>query len=76
MYYNVFSGVLTAMKFLNLSHAQYLAVGDEKGSIHIFEVPKNLSRIQEKEFEAVESFWKREARRTVASSEREEIRFE
>mmetsp|Transcript_31475 Transcript_31475/g.45303 ORF Transcript_31475/g.45303 Transcript_31475/m.45303 type:complete len:879 (+) Transcript_31475:10-2646(+) len=62
---------ITSMEFLSsssqLSHAgarqQLLAVGDEVGTLHIFEVPRNLSRPVHKEESLMLKFLERELQR-------------
>lgn len=53
---------ITSMEFLssNNSKHQLLAVGDEQGTLHIFEVPRNLTRPVHKEDSIMLKFLERE----------------
>lgn len=55
---------ITSMEFLNssltASRYQLLAVGDDFGTLHIFEVPRNLTKAVHKESEIMMKFLERE----------------
>merc|ERR1719164_43920 len=71
---------VTAMEFLPpaslAAKQQLLAVGDKVGNLHIFEVPRTLSRSATNEKSLMEAFVAREVSRVQYVSERMEIRRE
>ncbi|KAJ3000575.1 WD repeat-containing protein 63 [Globomyces sp. JEL0801] len=60
----------TAVSFISKGAQQYIGVGDDSGTLHILETPKNLQKITKNEKAAIGAFFDREARRIVAGSER------
>ncbi len=54
---------ISSMEFLNSasnSRYQLLAVGDDLGTLHIFEVPRNLTRPVHNELQIMQKFLERE----------------
>eukprot|EP01105_Mastigella_eilhardi_P017597 TRINITY_DN4046_c0_g1_i2.p1 TRINITY_DN4046_c0_g1~~TRINITY_DN4046_c0_g1_i2.p1 ORF type:complete len:626 (+),score=151.19 TRINITY_DN4046_c0_g1_i2:900-2777(+) len=66
------SGV-TSLEFLPLkeSSSQLLAVGDQSGSVHIMDVPRNFSRSSPNEVKHMQTFVAREVERINCMEERE-----
>ncbi|KAI9002305.1 WD40-repeat-containing domain protein [Gaertneriomyces semiglobifer] len=56
------------------SHNQFIAVGDDEGTLHILEVPRNLTRPARNEKSFVASFFEREVRRLAYVRERRDFR--
>lgn len=53
---------------------QFIAAGDDEGTLHILEIPRNLIKPSKNEKAAVKSFFEREARRLQYTKERTNIR--
>ncbi|KAI9089425.1 WD40-repeat-containing domain protein [Phlyctochytrium arcticum] len=58
----------------SLTHNQFIAAGDDEGTLHILEVPRNLTRPNKNEFAFVRSFFDREVRRLGYVRSRKEFR--
>ncbi|KAJ1532402.1 WD repeat-containing protein 63, partial [Cladochytrium tenue] len=56
------------------SARQFLAVADDEGTLHVLEVPKNLSRPTKNEKHLVKAFFDRETRRMAYGAERKQYR--
>jgi hypothetical protein len=54
--------------------AGYLGVGDEKGNVHVLEVPSALCSTSERDFQLVTAFVERETKRVLYSGARTAIR--
>ena len=69
---------ITSMEFLkpslNPSKQQLLAVGDETGNLHIFDLPRSLVRSLPNEKMAMKQFLDRELKRLDYTEMRKEIR--
>ncbi|KAH6589670.1 hypothetical protein BASA61_005550 [Batrachochytrium salamandrivorans] len=53
---------------------QFLAVGDDSGTLHIIEIPKKLQRQSKNEKSVITSLFEREARRATYTHERKQVR--
>ena len=53
---------------------QFIAAGDDEGTLHIFEVPKNLTKPVRNEKVIVSNFFEREIKRIYYSQDRRKIR--
>ncbi|KAH6594814.1 hypothetical protein BASA50_006288 [Batrachochytrium salamandrivorans] len=53
---------------------QFLAVGDDSGTLHIIEIPKKLQRPSKNEKSVITSLFEREARRATYTHERKQVR--
>eukprot|EP01137_Pigoraptor_chileana_P012527 Opistho-2@64993 len=53
---------------------QFLAIGDDAGTLHILEVPRSLTRPSSNEVAAVENFFEREAKRVHYMLDRNRVR--
>jgi WD40 repeat protein len=51
-----------------------LGVGDEKGNLHVLEIPSSLSRVTERDFSNVKAFLERESRRVMYFKARSAVR--
>ncbi|KAJ3009435.1 WD repeat-containing protein 63 [Thoreauomyces humboldtii] len=58
----------------SLSHNQFIAAGDDEGTLHILEVPRNLTKPGKNEKAFVRSFFDREVRRLGYVKNRKEFR--
>jgi len=71
---------ITSMKFLTGNTAtarqQLLAVGDVAGSLHVFDVPRNLCKAVSNEKNIMQNFFNREIKRKNFSNKRQEARDE
>jgi hypothetical protein len=56
------------------SGAQFLAVGDDEGTLHILEVPKNLRRASKNELQVVRAYFDREVKRLQYAQKRKQQR--
>ncbi|KAL7754264.1 hypothetical protein RI367_000245 [Sorochytrium milnesiophthora] len=55
-------------------HQQFMAVGDDDGTLHVLEVPKTLYRAAKNELSIVRAFFDREVRRVESISDRKATR--
>ncbi|KAJ3315591.1 WD repeat-containing protein 63 [Boothiomyces sp. JEL0838] len=49
---------------------QFIAIGDDAGTLHILETPKNLQKMTKNEKSVISAYFERETKRVSASSER------
>ena len=54
---------ITSMEFLIKGNSQLLAVGDDQGTVHVLEVPRNLRRAANNEKAFAQNFFVREEQR-------------
>ena len=54
---------VTSMEFLTQGQRQLLAVGDDQGTVHVLEVPRNLRRAANNEKQFAANFFMREEKR-------------
>jgi len=54
---------VTSMEFTATANKQLLAVGDDQGTVHVMEVPRNLRRMLNNEKQFAANFFKREENR-------------
>jgi hypothetical protein len=60
---SVTSASVTSMEFLQQHNRQMLAVGDDQGTVHVMEVPRNLRRASSSEKGFAANFFGREEKR-------------
>jgi hypothetical protein len=53
---------------------QYIAVGDDSGTLHILECPRNLQRITKNEKAVISLYFEREVKRVAATLENKKVR--
>jgi len=58
----------------NRTNRQFLASGDDEGTLHVIEIPKNLTRIKRNEKSLMKNFFEREEGRLKYVTERKAIR--
>ena len=58
------------------SSQQFIAAGDDEGTLHILEAPRNLIRPLKNEGLLVGTFFDREVKRSLFSSERKDFRMQ
>ena len=66
--------VVTSMEFTSSANRQLLAVGDDQGTVHVMEVPRNLRRAANNEKQFAANFFAREERRVEYVQRRLEAR--
>ncbi len=68
-------GAVTSMEFHVASPSrQLLAIGDDQGTVHVMEVPRNLRRAVNNEKQFASNFFAREEKRVAYVQRRKEIR--
>jgi len=67
---------VTSMDFHTSANRQMLAVGDEQGTVHVVEVPRNLRRAANNEKQFAQNFFVREEKRVEYVQRRAEQRAE
>lgn len=73
---NITSAAVTSMKFHVSASRQLLAVGDDQGTVHVMEVPRNLRRAANNEKSFALNFFVREEKRVEYMQRRFEMRAE
>ncbi|KAJ3039952.1 WD repeat-containing protein 63 [Rhizophlyctis rosea] len=58
----------------SLTHNQFIAAGDDEGTLHILEVPRNLIKPSKNEKQFVRTFFDREVRRLAYVQQRKQFR--
>ncbi|KAG4092483.1 WD40 repeat-like protein [Neocallimastix lanati (nom. inval.)] len=58
----------------NRTNRQFLASGDDEGTLHVIEIPKNLTKIKRNEKSVMKNFFEREESRLKYITERKAIR--
>ena len=71
---SITSAAVTSMQFHNQANKQLLAVGDDQGTVHVMEVPRNLRRMANAEKNFTSNFFEREEKRVEYVQQREEQR--
>ena len=67
---------VTSMEFTSSANRQLLAVGDDQGTVHVMEVPRNLRRAASNEKQFAANFFAREEKRVEYVQRRIEARKE
>merc|ERR1719316_2022061 len=67
---------VTSMEFTSSANRQLLAVGDDQGTVHVMEVPRNLRRAANNEKHFAGNFFAREEKRVEYVQRRIEQRKE
>jgi len=73
---NITSASITSMHFHSTNTKQLLAVGDDQGTVHVMEVPRNLRRAANNEKSFTLNFFEREVKRVNYVQQREVVRKE
>lgn len=74
---NVTSTAISYIKFqqnAGRNGSQFIAVGDDDGTLHILETPRNLQRPSKNEKSAIGIFFERETRRLTSTFSRKQER--
>ena len=70
------AAAVTSIEFHMASNRQLLAIGDDQGTVHVMEVPRNLRRATSNERQLAQSFFLREQQRVEWVQSRSALRAE